>query len=210
MNCFAIFIQQLKPYDIRKHKRQRKLTKEGENIKNKYTIVILFFFIFLIVLTSPVSIKAINSFVQTERIAKDVEEAINAYFKANCKPPILIRNLWIKKHDFRIGGPEFYYGFEYNYEGLWREYSDPAGGEDYIYISLSNQINCIKNDNKLVYDDTEKRIVIEDENKNYDINVWIWGSFERGLLLIYSGFIFIIDLLISIIWAVVIFVKAKK
>lgn len=142
---------------------------------------------------------------------KDVEEAINSYFETNCNPPILIRNMWLKKQDFQIGGPSFIYGFEYYYNGLWREYSDHAGGDDYVYISLSlsNQIEWIKDGNRLVYDDTEKRIVKE-ENKNYHIKVWIWGGFERGLLLYFSGFIIIVDLLISIIWSIIIFVKAKK
>jgi len=184
------------------------LTKEGDNIKNKYLKVTIFFLLFLILFTLPASIKGIQSNIQAKRIVTDVGIALDTYFKENCKQIVKIKNVSIMKMDFQIGGPTYEYGFDY-YDGIWNKYSNGAGHRDIVKITMSNIDHCTTSETNLVFDNTKKYFVLEENNKNYGIKVSILGNFERFLLYIYCSIILLIDLIISLIWIVAIQRKRK-
>ncbi|OPA75135.1 hypothetical protein BVG16_21235 [Paenibacillus selenitireducens] len=171
----------------------------------------IFFVLFLVILTLPLSIKATTSYFQTKRLLRDVGIALESHFKENCTQEIRIENLWLTKRDFLIiGGPYFEYGFDYYTGGKWKKYEDRAGHQNNFSLLLNDNYFCSTSTNYLVYNDLNKTMVKDNFSENYAVKVSIWGNFEKQLLFLYGSIILIIDTLIAAVWCLIIFIRKRK
>lgn len=174
----------------------------------------IFFIIFLIVFTLPLTVKAALSYYQTERIIRDVDVALKGHFKVNCTKNITIKNFWLKKvNTFVPGGAWFEYGFDYYIGGQWKKYEDRDGNDETFRLSINDKNFCSSNAKYFVYDNTTMKMVPIEQNEiinKYSIKVSIWSDFEKQLLLLYGQIILIIDIIITIIWIMIRYIKIRR
>ena len=185
----------------------------GVNAIHQYKQPLIFFILFVVVLTLPSTIRFAESYIQTERISRDVGTALNEHYKGK---DIIIKNIWLRGYvSFLPGGGGTKYGFDYFSDGKWREFECSDGGKERLIFSLEENFSCYPDldQNYLVYDDVSKKMVYHDilnSGQDYVMKVSIMSDFEEGILLIYTLFIMALALIISFVWMLIIYMTNRR
>ncbi|WP_152395235.1 hypothetical protein [Paenibacillus guangzhouensis] len=185
----------------------------GVKVIKNYKNPFVFFIIFLGVLTLPLTINASLSYFQTERITRDVGVALSEYFDGNGTRKVVIKDIWIKKlTSFLTGAKGFEYGFDYYSEDQWKKYECRSeGNSKHFTFSINDDFTC-SSSNNLVYDNNANAMVQIHQNdiyKDYSFKALIWDDFEKQLLLLYGFIVLVIDMIITLVWIIIRFIKGK-